>query len=72
MDDLLKPVVVVMRDTDLEYLNSINPGQNYDEAFKQLMELYGWTDEALMLGSLLGALCDMMRRGDANWENRRD
>lgn len=67
MADLLVPVVVVMKDTDREYLNSINPGSEYGEMFKQLMTLYGWTDEALMLGSLLGAMCDMMRRGDANW-----
>lgn len=71
MTDLLVPVVVVMRDTDRDYLNSIDPGSNYDEPFKQLMELYGWTDEALMLGSLLGAMCDMLRRGDMDWEARR-
>lgn len=71
MADLLVPVVVVMRDTDLAYLNSIDPGREHEETFKQLMELYGWTDEALMLGSLLGAMCDMMRRGDMDWEARR-
>lgn len=71
MGDLLVPVTVVMRDIDRDYLNSVNPGQDYGETFKQLMELYGWTDEALMLGSLLAALCDMMRRGDMDWQARR-
>ena len=70
MDDMLVPVVVVMRDTDLEYLNSVSPSHNYDEPFRQVMASNGWTDEALMLGSLLGAMCDMLRRGDMEWQAR--
>lgn len=70
MAERLEPLVVVLRSSDIAFIRSqfadLPP---LEESLA--MRLNGWTEESLIFGRLLGALCDSIRSGDLELEARR-